>query len=99
MKAQAEEAAQNRSNTWFTKTLTTLRDATKVKQSNSISYGISSTTNSLDSPTSLHESINNHESLHNHQQLLSLQQPQQQSQQGSGRRYSSRDIFQQQQQP
>lgn len=49
MKAQADEAAAQRSNTWLTKTLSTIRDATSstsggsgktVRTSNSISGGI-----------------------------------------------------------
>lgn len=41
MKAQADEVAHQRSNTWLTKTLSTIRDAAKVKSSNSIPSGIS----------------------------------------------------------
>lgn len=42
LRAQTDEAAHSRSNTWLTKTLSSLRDATKVKSSTSVSSGMSS---------------------------------------------------------
>ena len=57
LRAQNDESSHQRSNTWLTKTLSTIRDATKVKASHSITSGISSAGNSQDGPSSLSEAV------------------------------------------
>ena len=95
MKAAADEAAAQRSNTWLTKTLSTIRDATSNASSHS-SHSSSSgksvkTSNSISGGISVQgDGGNGHEVG----TMNSLPQQQQQSQhQQPSRRFSSRDIY------